>query len=181
MGAEREHPRVALVIPVLYSDLRLYGQLREKLTGLYGPVDQEPPHFPFKYTGYYDDEMGGDINRAFLSFEKTISPEELPDIKRATNALELEAAVNGRRKVNLDPGYMSLGKFVLATTKDQQHRLYMGKGIYEEITLYYRDGEWKYHDWTYPDYRTEEYRKILAEFRLTYKIKLKGLLDNALK
>ena len=62
--------------------------------------------------------------------------------------------------MNLDPGCLSAGKVVLATTKNQQHRIYLGSGIYAEVALRYRDGRWQPWEWTYPDYRSPEYAQV---------------------
>lgn len=169
MGAEFNHDRVKLVIPVLFSDRERYLRALAGMKRRFGASDYEGEPFEFTYTGYYDDEMSKPIYRVFISFRKLIAPEDLVAAKKWTNLLEARLSADGRRKVNLDPGYLELGKFVLATTKDQQHRLYIGKGIYEEITLFYRDKAWRDWEWTYPDYRSEKYKKILSEIRNLYK------------
>lgn len=169
MGAEYSHDKVKLVIPVLFSDRERYLGVLRVLKSKFGEIDHASEEFEFTFTGYYDEEMTKPIYRVILSFRKLIAPEDLVRVKKTTNRIEQAVAVGGKRKVNLDPGYLELGKFVLATTKDQQHRLYIGKGIYEEITLYYRDKQWRDWEWTYPDYRSGLYKKILSEIREIYK------------
>ncbi|MDP2953277.1 MAG: DUF4416 family protein, partial [Chloroflexota bacterium] len=52
------------------------------------------------------------------------------------------------------------------TTKDRGHRIYLSEGIYAEVTLVWKRGEgFQPEEWTYPDYRTPEYRAILGEIR----------------
>jgi hypothetical protein len=172
MGAEIPHDRVKLVIPVLFSDEKIYRAVLSELTAAFGETDLQSDSFEFTFTDYYNDEMTPPIYRAFLSFRGLIAPEELVRVKLLTNRMESAHAVGGKRKVNLDPGYLELGKFVLATTKDQQHRLYIGSGIYEEITLFFQDKKWRDWDWTYPDYRSERYKTILTEIRNIYKKQL---------
>ncbi len=169
MGKEYPHRKVKLIIPVLYSSKTLLAPIEKVLTKKYGTVDYKSKEIYFTFTNYYNKEMGTPIYRYFLSFRKLIRPEELVKIKLFTNHLELKYVVEGKRKVNLDPGYMELGKFILATTKDQQHRIYIEKGIYEEITLFYTNKSWHHWDWTYPDYRSNEYKSILREIREIYK------------
>lgn len=164
---------VKLVLPVLFSDTRREEQMVERCAAEFGPVDYRSGAFPFEFTSYYDDEMEGETFREFVTFGPLIRPEELVRAKHITNRLELEFASEGKRRVNLDPGYMELGKFVLATTKDQQHRLYIGEGIFEEVTLFYRDKGWRHWDWTYPDYRSDRYKAILENIRVRYKNQLK--------
>src|SRR5271157_1201442 len=165
MGAELPHNKVKLVIPALFSDEVKLSAAVERLAGLFGETDFKSESFPFTYTDYYFAEMGPSIRRIFFSFKRLIEIPELIQIKKASNKIELELSEKNSRPVNLDPGYLELGKFVLATTKDQQHRLYMGGGIYEEITLYFKDREWRHWDWTYPDYRTPLYKGILYNIR----------------
>lgn len=172
MGNELSHRPVKLIIPVLYSDRAILDLMLVELKERFGTFDYISEPFVFETTNYYADEMEGVTFRQFISFEKLIPPEYLVQAKLITNRIELAHAVNGKRKVNLDPGYMELGKFVLATTKDQQHRLYIGESIFEEITLFYRDKKWCHWEWTYPDYRTERYKEIFTAIRSIYKKQL---------
>jgi hypothetical protein len=172
MGEERVHGKVKFILGVLSADASIMQIMLARMTELYGETDYRSLEIPFDYTGYYDDEMGNRITRYFFSFGRLIEPGELVEIKKFTNRLELKYAIDGKRRVNFDPGYMELGKFLLATTKDQQHRIYIRDGIYEEITLFYRDKEWRYYEWTYPDYRSGVYREVFQEIRRIYKKQL---------
>ncbi|MFN4216135.1 MAG: DUF4416 family protein [Brevinematales bacterium] len=178
MGKAIEHEPVKLVIGILFSDENCYFQARNRLVSLYGNVDYQCEPFVFTFTHYYDEEMGTPIFRTFLSFERLMQPEDLVDIKLTTNAIEEELAIGGRRFVNLDPGYMQMGKFVLATTKDQMHRIYLAKGIYAEVTLHYQKKSWQSWPWTYPDYASEVYKKILLDIRELYYAQLKAIGGN---
>ena len=58
------------------------------------------------------------------------------------------------RPINIDPGYVSYSKIILASAKNFSHRIYLRSGIYAEVTLNYRrDKGWQFFDWTYPDYK----------------------------
>jgi hypothetical protein len=57
---------------------------------------------------------------------------------------------------------------VLATTKDYSHRIYLGQGIYAEVTLRYRRGAFHPWEWTYPDYGSPRYLEIFAHIRDIY-------------
>lgn len=174
LGVEKPHIKVKLVLPILFSDESILNTILPILINEFGEIDYQSPTIDFVYTDYYDDEMGDNIKRRFYSFERLINIEYLVQAKNFCNKLELEYTVADSRKVNLDPGYLELGKFVLATTKDQQHRLYIGKNIFEEITLFFRDGRWQFWEWTYPDYRSDEYRAVLFVIREIYKKQLKS-------
>lgn len=139
----------------------LFDRAESALVERLGPVRRRSGTFPFTFTAYYTPEMGEGILRRFLSFERPATPESAADLKLWTNALEARLAgpeFPVPRPINLDPGYVTLSKLVLTTTKDQAHRIYLRDGIFAEITLSYTRGAWQPLPWTYADYRTEEYR-----------------------
>jgi hypothetical protein len=146
---------------------------RQRLEREYGPVALASPPFLFDQTTYYAATMGTDLRKQFFAFGDLIAPERLPAIKRQTNALEHELAAAGSypepRPVNLDPGLLTLGKFMLATTKDQSHRIYIGEGIYAEVTLRFQTGVWEPWPWTYADYREPGIREFLHQAREQYR------------
>jgi len=174
MGRAREAQPVKLVVGMLSGDERLFDIAEGRLAARFGPTDDRSSVLRFESTDYYEDEMGPDLLRKFLAFGALIGPDRLADIKLYTNEVEMEMAVAGRRRINLDPGYISAGKMVLATTKDWQHRLYLGKGIYGEVTLRFRRRTFESWEWTFPDYRTEEYIRILNRFRRRYMEQLRS-------
>lgn len=173
---EIHNPRpVKLIIGMISADLKIFAKAQKFLIKKFGRIDNESQIFPFDKTNYYCEEMGEDLQRKFLSFKKMISPSHLASIKIFTNALEKKLAIgknfkgkNFKRLINIDPGYMTDAKLVLATTKDYSHRIYLGRGIYAEVTLYFKDGSFRYFDYTYPDYRTPEYISFFNEVRKIY-------------
>jgi hypothetical protein len=164
-----------LVIPILISNLDVRAQLLESLGKAFGPVDFTSPLLPFTYTQYYDQEMGTPLQRLFVSMEKLVDPSRLADIKQSTGQIENQFRVQGKRRVNLDPGLLSLSRFILASTKDSAHRIPLKQGIYAEITLQYERKEFRAISWTYPDYASVEYRRILKEIRTLYTKQLKNI------
>ncbi|NQT95635.1 MAG: DUF4416 family protein [Candidatus Omnitrophica bacterium] len=141
----------------------------EKLLKLkFGPIDYKSKKADFDVTNYYEKEMGAGLMRCFYSFAKLIDPAKLPAIKLKTNSFEKRVArylKATRRAVNIDPGYITEAKLVLASTKNYYHRILLGRGIFAEITLSFRDGLFRPMEWTYPDYRTDGYIKIFNEVR----------------
>jgi hypothetical protein len=140
----------------------------------FGPSDAWGPELDFPWSAYYDEEMGGRPRRSFLSFSRLVDPAELASIKAFTNALEGRCAVDGKRRYNLDPGLLSLDRFVLATTKNRPHRIPIASGIYAELTLIYESGDFRALAWTYPDWASEEYRAFLRELRERLKRELRS-------
>ena len=93
-------------------------------------------------------------------------PHKIVQIKILTNRIEKEFIDDKKaRKINIDPGYLNAGKLILATTKDWQHRIYLGEGIYGEVTLRFKGGTFSVWEWTYPDYQTPCYIKIFNSIR----------------
>jgi hypothetical protein len=108
--------------------------------------------------------MAPDLLKRFWVFENLIDAAKLPDIKLKTNdweeeigaRLKAEGKSDAKRPLNLDPGYLDLGKLILASTKDHAHRIYLDKGILAETTLMYTQKHWVSLPWTYNDYKEEK-------------------------
>jgi len=169
LGKFRKHNlQVKLIMGFIYKDEAIFIKSRDRLKKIFGRVDFQSEPLDFNYTTYYEKEMGSDLKRRFISFSKLIPIEDLYRIKIYTNRLEAKLSNHMQRQVNIDPGYMDLAKLVLASTKDYAHRIYLGKGIFAEITLSYRNTSFVPNDWTYPDYRSQEYIGIFNEIRKLY-------------
>ncbi len=175
MGTIRLPEPAKLVVSILGGDVALLEEAEAALQEAFGPVDYRTDLLPFHHTAYYEPEMGPDLKRRIVAFQRLVDPGDLSAIKRKTNALEERWAVEGKRRVNLDPGYVDLGKLVLASTKNHAHRIYLGQGIYAEVTLQYRSGRFQPWPWTYPDYASEEYCRLFGEIRALYQAQLRAL------
>ena len=141
----------------------LFAPVAEELAEKFGPVDMISSWFPFDYTTYYKPEMGAPLFRRMLVFKRLIKQSALPEIKIITNDLEKKYLKDDKRMVNIDPGYMLQERFVLATGKNYTHRIYIGMGIYADLTLIYTKGAFQKLPWTYPDYAD---KKMLAYLEL---------------
>jgi hypothetical protein len=140
----------------------------------YGPADWISEPLPFSFTDYYEREMGKNLRRRMVGFEPLISPEQMVPIKLWANSLENQNLnEHGGRRVNIDPGYLAGSKFVLVTGKDYSHRLYLGEGIYGEVTLIFQKGGFSPLPWTYPDYGSQPLLGILDQLRKKYLWQLK--------
>lgn len=175
--AEPRSPVPALLVVALFSrHAEVLAWARTRLETLYGPIGLHGEPFVFDQTSYYASSMGSDLRKQLLAFASLVAPERLADIKQQTNALESELAAAGQyleaRPLNLDPGLLVLGKFMLATTKDQAHRVYLRDGIFAEVTLHYRAGAFEPWPWTYADYRLPCVHEFLQQARAYYKQRL---------
>ncbi|MEX2173709.1 MAG: DUF4416 family protein [Pirellulaceae bacterium] len=135
----------------------------------WGPIALESERFEHRETAYYEASMGADLKKVFFAFQRLIDPAELVGCKLASNQWELSYQQFGRhpepRPLNLDPGYLTEAKLVLATTKDRDHRLYLDRGIYAEVTLHFQRGAWQNRPWTYPDYQRADYHAFFLRCR----------------
>lgn len=160
---------VFLFVGIFGQDQSLFEEISKIMERKFGPICGRSELFDFIHTDYYTEEMGPNLKKIFYVFERPIPPQKLVDIKLYTNRLEARFSKKEkgimRRQVNLDPGYLSLNKVVLASTKDYSHRLYLGKGIYGEVTLFYKDKIFNPFPWTYPDYKTAGYINFFNQMR----------------
>ena len=131
----------------------------EQLVARWGSASICSDVLPFEAGGFYDHEMGRDLGKVLVAFDQLADPAGLADWKHETYAIEStcrsEQKSDTPRPLNLDPGYITQAKLVLATIKDRDHRLYLRNGMFAEVTLNYVGKRWIHHRWTYPDYRTE--------------------------
>lgn len=178
MGQVHKPLPARLVIGFLAKDASLVEKVRPLLKEIYGEEKDFLEPFPFTFTNYYQEEIGLNPVRAFVTYQQLIDRKLIPDIKLHTNEVELsiaeELGTPGLRPINLDPGYMTLGQFFLATTKDQRQRVYLRDGIYVEPTLYFQDGHFHAFEWTYRDYQSEKYVRFLESVRKDLKRELCG-------
>jgi hypothetical protein len=169
MGVPTPPSPVLLLLAAFSRYDAALGWGRDRAAEAFGPIALESPTFDFSETDYYEPSMGPGLKKVFFAFAGLIDPARLVEIKLRTNGWEEEYAGLGRhaeaRPLNLDPGYVALGKLVLASTKDFCHRIYLDRGIYAEVTLFYRHGRWEHHPWTFADYRREDYQAFFSRCR----------------
>lgn len=169
---------VKLFMSLIAKEENVVRQAIEALKEKFGKVDLISEQLPFDFTDYYSTEMGHPLFRHFITFVRLVSRDSLPDIKLMTNHLEEKLADSrGNRRVNIDPGYLCQAHILLATTKGYAHRPYLGKGIYADLTLIYRNKSFQPLDWTYPDYRQEGTLQLFNRIRTQYLETLKERTD----
>ena len=163
---------VKLICGMISSRRELFDEAVWALTQAFGPVDLVSEIMDFDLTDYYYEQMGRPLYRRFVSFTRLMGPDALAEVKLKTNQIEANftergAAAQGgpKRSINLDPGYIAPSKLVLASMKDFSHRIYLGRGVYGDLTLMYRKGKWERLEWTFPDYASGRYDAFLTEAR----------------
>jgi hypothetical protein len=168
MSIPQEAKPAKLVIGLIVKQRHLLQRLSGELSSLFGAIDLISAWMPFDYTSYYENEMGTPLYRRMLAFDNLIQQNDLVTIKLATNQIEQIFSKNNKRRVNIDPGYLLLERFVLASGKNFSHRIYLGDGIYADLTLLYSKGGFRKLPWTYPDYADVPMLKILERVRAKY-------------
>ena len=165
MGKIARVKPVKLVAGFIFKDDKYFNKAESILTGKFGKIDFKSRIIPFDFTDYYAKEFGEDLKRVFVSFKNLINPKYLTRAKVITNSVEKKLSLNGNRLVNIDPGYLDAARLILASTKDFAHRVYLDKGIFAETTLIFKDHSYRGWEWTYPDYKREDYIEIFHKIR----------------
>jgi len=165
--------RVMLFCSMIYNERAPQDHAISLLKEKFGKVLMETEAMPFNYTNYYCREMGSPLYRKILAFSDLVKRDSLPENKLETNDIETIFLEQGMRSINIDPGLITLENLCLATTKPYTHRIYLGKGIWAEITLIFRGESYQSLEWTYPDYGSKELIEIFNSLRETYRRQIK--------
>lgn len=154
-----------LIVGILYSDKKILSKAVEKIKHKFGEILKEGETYDFEFTDYYQDEFGKNLKKKLIVFKEEIKRENLAGIKVFTNKLEKEFSKSNKRTVNLDPGYFTLNSLVLASTKERPHRIYLGKGIFAEITFVFKKDSCMTYYHTYPDFKTAKIQQFFLNLR----------------
>ena len=175
MGVLSDQQPVKLVVSIIYREAVSLDRTVKMLKGLYGKIEPLEKTFSFNYTDYYEKELGKPLYRKILCFKKLVRKERLYNVKISTNRIEELLRSGANRTVNVDPGYLTEAKLVLLTTKDYTHRIYIGKRIFAESTLFFKNGTFNPWPWTYPDYASREMISYFTAVRPLYMEDLRSL------
>jgi hypothetical protein len=167
---------VTPILGVIYRDGAVVDDALMWVERMMGEVALASPEWDFDLTDYYMHEMGDGLKRRFYLFDRLADPSVLSQWKVQANQLEDRAAqrVGEQRPVNLDPGYISGAKLVLASTKGLAHRIYIGQGISAEVTMTFRNGEWIKRDYTFQDFASGRYDEFFSKARELHLLQLKA-------
>jgi hypothetical protein len=163
-----------LIVSVIYHGEADLPTAWKALDNAWGPLDFLSEVKPFDYTSYYEKEMGTPLFRRWASFRPLVAQNRLIRVKWQALELEQQWSRGERRTVNIDPGLITAERLVLATGKNYSHRIYLGKGIFGDLTLVFQKGSFQPLPWTYPDYRDELSIWMFNKIRERYLKELKG-------
>ena len=175
MSTPKNPDPAKLVVGCIMNNKADIDKLFPVLEDTFGSVDMISPWLGFAYTDYYYKEMGSPLYRKVFVFKSLIAQDELAMIKEKTNEIEAKFAIDGKRAVNIDPGYLVSSRFILATGKEYSHRIYIGRKIYADLTLMYSKKKgFQTLEWTYPDYASKTMISFLSKVRSKYLLDLKA-------
>lgn len=169
MGLIGAHRPVLLIAAVTSRFAEAFDWGLAQAESKWGKAWSVSERYAFTETSYYEKSMGDSLQKQFWVFENLIDPAGLPETKHVSNQWELDyletSEFDVQRPINIDPGYITEAKLVLATTKDRDHRIYLDRGIYAEVTLHYHRGSWQARPWTYPDYQRADFQSFFSKCR----------------
>ena len=170
MGQAKEHSPVKYFAGITYNpDLNGLQDSLRLLEETFSTIEIKSEPYDFSgFTDYYESEMGKGLIKLFVVFSDLQPPEALPNFKINSNQIESKFILNSKRQLNIDPGYVSEAKVVLATTKNYDHRIYLGEGIFGDIHLKFTNKVFQSQPWTYPDYKQEKVIQFFMELRQSY-------------
>ncbi len=168
MSILKEPGPAKLVCSIFSRSKELIAKTSKDLAEIFGEIDLESDMLAFDFTTYYEPEFGSGLVRQLVCFAGLVHQDSLPEIKYATNDLEQMTAFSGKRRVNIDPGLLTAERLVLATGKNFTHRIYLGKGVFADLTLIYQAKKFKVLPWTFPDYASAPVQNFLLKARKSF-------------
>jgi hypothetical protein len=169
MGIITEHLPVKLITAITFHPHFDTEMVLRDLEEINSPIESTSEVYEFnKFTSYYEEEMGSLLHKRFISYTALIAPERLPAIKVHTNKIEQKFLIKQNRQINIDPGYITQAKLILATTKNYSHRIYLGAGIFGDLHMQYSNKTFQPQPWTYPDYKDAKNVRFFNSVRFRY-------------
>lgn len=170
---KRDKNRVKIFTGILTNDESIENLVRKDLERIFGPIDSILSGTEFKHTKYYEEELGEGLRRSFFAFKKLAAVKDAYRAKITSGKVEDKYRHKGKRRANIDPGYITPAKLVLFSTKDYSHRIFIARRIYAEVTLKYENHSYCPFPWTYPDFKSKEYIEYFNDIRKIYLSQLK--------
>jgi hypothetical protein len=162
---EPEKPQALLICGLLSSSSKLIKEVEETLRERFGSVALRSEIVPFAWTDYYNAEMGEGLLRRWVVFSKPVDLLQSSRYKLESCKIEHSFSEGGRRRINIDPGFIRLDGLWLLTTKPAGHRAYLDEGIWIELTLRFLRDRCEELAWTYPDHREPLTQTFLLKAR----------------
>lgn len=161
--------KVKYFAAILTSDTSLLPDVLSKLKDRFGEIDHKSDWVPFTFTDFYEEEMGKDLKRCIVSFEKILPSQSLPKAKKWTQEVENDFKTGENRKVNIDAGYIDYCKLVLVSGKFGGHKIALTDECFADMIMDFQKGSWRPFSWCFPDFASGIYNKTLIHIRDIFK------------
>lgn len=158
-----------LIIGAIYADTQWFIKAKSLMQRENWEIEHQSQEFPFDQTYYYSAEMGVGLKRCFLSIKGLKSLESTTDWKFLTAKIEQQLSNKGKRRINLDPGYLDSSRVVLLSGKEGSHKIYLRNGVWADLVLLKDKGGYRNFPWTFPDIRTGCYDDFFLHLRTEFK------------
>ena len=168
--------KVKPIVGILTGNGSLFEGVLKDLEKSFGPHDVLGDWIFFEHTTYYNEEMGEGLNRRFVSFENLIESWDAGKFKGWIKEIEEKYSIDGKRQVNLDPGYIDANKVVLITGKRGAHKIALPGGVWADMLLWYNKG-WVPLPWAFPDFRDGKLFPVFMEMRGKFKKQTKVVVS----
>jgi hypothetical protein len=169
MSQRVEPAPVLRLCSCLTGNAELLPEVEAALVRVFGEIALRSDPFPFDTSEYYHDEMGDGLERRWFCFQALCGAELLADTRLVTDNIEDAFSTGGKRRVNLDPGYLDFGKLVLASLKQAHDKIYLGRGVLAHTCLRYRAGDFVAPDHSFPDFQDGRFNSFMLRARKLYK------------
>ena len=160
---------VKLIIGAIYADPQWLTKAKSLMYIENWEIESQSKELTFDQTEYYSKEMGEGLKRCFLSIKGLQSLEFSAEWKLKTLEIEKQLSNKGKRRINLDPGYLDLSRVVLLSGKEGSHKIYLRNSVWADLVLLKDKGGYRNFPWTFPDISTgcydDFFLKIRAEFK----------------
>ena len=167
-------PPAKFFFAIAWNGKDAHVEVEKILTNEFGPLNERSATYCFsEFSPYYDVELGSPVWKYLVSLERLMPADSIVDIKHFAEEIEGRFSTgegdDRKRTVNVDPGYLNGWQVVLSTVKNYTHRISMGRGVFCEITLIYKDGSFQKQPWTFPDYVSPSVLEFLKKAREGYR------------
>lgn len=160
---------VKLFISLIYRDEPVRSDAKELMIRRWGAIDFESDPLPYTPPDKLKEEMGLPLFRTFVSFAKLADPGEISLIKMGCIGLEERLRHQGKRRINIDPGYLDSHKVLLSTTHGGPAKIYHSTGIYLDMLLLFPKGKCQALPWSLPDFKAQTYDDTFLHLHALYK------------
>lgn len=160
-----------LFLAVMYGDKEALKNSIEEIEKNIGAVFFRMKEYDFNFTDYYESEFGSNLKKTICVFGIFIEKHELAEAKILCSQIEADLArEDGKRTVNIDPGYFNEKEVVLASFKKKDFKEEMGESVFAHKVLEFDGIKVNEFFHTFPDFRSKDVKDFFLNLLPTGKI-----------